>query len=69
MQRRAGGGGVCSDRFCVAIKPGPLCCGFWTQEAEGCTVTATLVDKWLVVADDRQCGGMNVSFDGIYRNH
>jgi hypothetical protein len=32
-----------------------------------CTATMTLVGDFLVVADNGQCGGMNVRFDGVYR--
>ena len=36
---------------------------------DGCTVRVALVGKWLVVADNHRCGGMNVNFDGVYRKH
>jgi hypothetical protein len=32
-----------------------------------CRVQATLLDGFLVVSDNRACGGMNVRFDGVYR--
>jgi hypothetical protein len=35
--------------------------------AEGCTAWLRLVGPYLVVTDNLQCGGMNVSFTGIYR--
>ena len=42
---------------------------FTDHDDDGCTVKATLVDKWLVVSDNHQCGGMNVNFDGVYGKH
>ncbi|MFZ2280832.1 MAG: hypothetical protein WAW39_23735 [Prosthecobacter sp.] len=38
----------------VIIKDGP------------CQITLTLVDEWLIAADNHECGGMNVTFDGVY---
>lgn len=32
-----------------------------------CQVRLTLVDQWLVADDNSECGGMNVTFTGIYR--
>jgi hypothetical protein len=32
-----------------------------------CEIDFTLVGDWLVAADNRQCGGANVSFSGVYR--
>lgn len=34
-----------------------------------CVVNATLLNAVLVVADNQQCGGMNVNFDGVYQRH
>jgi hypothetical protein len=34
---------------------------------EGCSVAAILVEPYLVVHDNHQCGGMNVRFDGLYQ--
>lgn len=36
-------------------------------EAEDCRVTLRLVGAYLVVDDNNECGGANVSFDGVYR--
>lgn len=36
--------------------------------ATDCNISFTLLGNWLVAADpDMQCGGMNVSFTGVYR--
>lgn len=32
-----------------------------------CKVTMRLLDKYLVVSDNLQCGGVNVTFSGVYR--
>ncbi|HLM56765.1 MAG TPA: hypothetical protein VK422_11670 [Pyrinomonadaceae bacterium] len=32
-----------------------------------CEVTLRLVGPYLLAADNRQCGGLNVTFDGVYR--
>lgn len=32
-----------------------------------CRVTLTLADNWLIAKDNQECGGLNVSFSGIYR--
>ena len=32
-----------------------------------CQVTLTLADDWLIASDNRQCGGLNVTFSGVYR--
>ena len=34
---------------------------------EECRVTLRLVGPYLVVSDNKQCGGANVTFDGVYR--
>lgn len=36
-------------------------------EATACQVALRIVDKFLFAADNQQCGGMNVTFDGVYR--
>ena len=33
---------------------------------EDCTVRATLAGRYLIVADNENCGGMNVRLDGGY---
>ena len=38
-----------------------------TVENEECRVTLRLVGPHLVASDNRQCGGANVTFDGVYR--
>lgn len=38
-----------------------------TDGPEGCTAWFRLVGPYLVVTDNLQCGGLNVSFSGIYR--
>ncbi|HEX4196130.1 MAG TPA: hypothetical protein VHZ26_01680 [Caulobacteraceae bacterium] len=40
---------------------------FTDNDPSGCTATLTLVGTLLVVADNRNCGGMNVSFSGVYQ--
>jgi hypothetical protein len=34
---------------------------------DDCRLTLRLVGAYLVAADNRQCGGLNVTFDGVYR--
>jgi hypothetical protein len=36
-------------------------------DPDGCRATMTLIGSLLVVADNDQCGGMNVSFTGVYQ--
>jgi hypothetical protein len=33
----------------------------------GCAVRLSLVGELLVASDNHECGGMNVTFDGVYR--
>ena len=40
---------------------------FVGADATDCTATLALVGGLLVVADNNNCGGMNVSFTGVYR--
>jgi hypothetical protein len=40
---------------------------FSDNDPDGCTASLTLVGALLVVADNNNCGGMNVSFTGVYR--
>ncbi|CAN7314517.1 hypothetical protein LJR034_001537 [Caballeronia sp. LjRoot34] len=35
--------------------------------SNGCAVALHIAGKFLVAADNGQCGGMNVNFDGVYR--
>jgi hypothetical protein len=39
-----------------------------TLEDDTCRVRLRLVGPYLVVNDNKQCGGVNVTFDGVYRN-
>lgn len=41
--------------------------GGFTYEDDACRVAAQLVGDYLVVKDNLQCGGVNVSFSGVYR--
>ena len=36
-------------------------------DPEDCQATLRLVGPYLVVSDNKQCGGVNVTFDGVYR--
>ncbi|MBX7149328.1 hypothetical protein K1X76_09605 [bacterium] len=40
---------------------------FTVPELEECQVKGFIVENYLVVADNNQCGGANVSFTGVYR--
>ena len=37
------------------------------EEEYECRATLRLVDPYLIVSDNKQCGGVNVTFDGVYR--
>jgi hypothetical protein len=37
------------------------------EDGDDCRVTAQLVVSYLVVRDNKRCGGVNVTFDGVYR--
>jgi hypothetical protein len=37
------------------------------QDPDDCQATLRLVGPYLVVSDNKQCGGVNVTFDGVYR--
>ncbi len=37
------------------------------EEEFDCRATLRLVGPYLVVSDNKQCGGLNVTFDGVYR--
>ena len=37
------------------------------EDPEDCQATLRLVGPYLVVADNKRCGGLNVTFDGVYR--
>jgi hypothetical protein len=38
----------------------------FTGDPQGCTVDLAIAGRFLVVADNKECGGHNVSFTGIY---
>jgi hypothetical protein len=38
-----------------------------SYDDDGCKIELTLVGDFLVAADNRECGGANVNFDGVYR--
>ncbi len=40
---------------------------FGSQDPTDCRVTLTLLPPYLIAVDNMNCGGANVSFDGIYR--
>jgi hypothetical protein len=79
--RRAGTLSVGGEATWVGVNPGNVHTGELSGEAapagaaltlgdEGeydCRATLRLVGPYLVVADNRQCGGVNVTFDGVYR--
>jgi hypothetical protein len=48
-------------------QPKGNCAIFSDGDPDDCTATLTLVDPLLVVGDNGACGGMNVTFNGIYR--
>ena len=37
------------------------------EDPEECQATLRLVGPYLIVSDNKQCGGVNVTFDGVYR--
>ena len=37
------------------------------EDPEDCQATLRLVGTYLLVSDNKQCGGLNVTFDGVYR--
>ncbi len=37
-----------------------------TVEEDECTVTFRLLDRYLIASDNKNCGGLNVTFDGAY---
>jgi hypothetical protein len=78
--RRAGSLSVGGDATWVGVNPGNVHVGELSGEAapvgnilklgedpEDCQATLRLVGTYLVVSDNKQCGGVNVTFDGVYR--
>jgi hypothetical protein len=37
------------------------------EDPEDCQATLRLIGPYLVVSDNKRCGGVNVTFDGVYR--
>ena len=37
------------------------------EDEYDCRATLRLVGTYLLVTDNKQCGGVNVTFDGVYR--
>ena len=77
--RRPGALRVAGDATWVGANPGNVHVGEVSGEAapagnvltvgaeDDCRLTLRLVGPYLVVSDNRQCGGLNVTFDGVYR--
>jgi hypothetical protein len=78
--RRAGVLRVSGDATWQGVNPGNVHVGELSGEAaqaggvlrlgedpEECRATLRLVGPYLVVADNKRCGGVNVTFDGVYR--
>ncbi|MET0649900.1 MAG: hypothetical protein ABW208_25100 [Pyrinomonadaceae bacterium] len=78
--RRAGVLRVAGDATWQGVNPGNVHVGELSGEAapagnvlklgedpEDCQATLRLVGPYLVVADNKRCGGLNVTFDGVYR--
>jgi len=70
---------VAGDATWVGVNPGNAHVGEVSGEAvpagnalnvgaeDDCRLTLRLVGSYLVAADNKQCGGVNVTFDGVYR--
>ncbi len=77
--RRAGALRVAGDATWVGVNPGNVHVGEVSGEAapagyvltvggeDDCRLTLRLVGPYLVAADNKRCGGVNVTFDGVYR--
>ncbi len=80
--RRAGALRVEGDATWVGVNPGNVHVGEVSGEAApagnvlevgggggeyDCRLKLRLVGSYLVASDNRQCGGVNVTFDGVYR--
>ncbi|HJQ34279.1 MAG TPA: hypothetical protein VJ866_19020 [Pyrinomonadaceae bacterium] len=78
--RKAGTLGVGGDATWVGVNPGNVHVGEVSGEAapsgnllslgedpDDCRVKLRLVGPFLIVNDNKQCGGANVTFDGVYR--
>jgi len=78
--RRAGSLRVAGHATWLGINPGNVHVGEVAGEAapagnvlsvggadDDCRLTLRLVGSYLLAVDNKQCGGMNVTFDGVYR--
>jgi hypothetical protein len=78
--RTAGALRVEGDATWVGVNPGNVHVGEVSGEAapagntltvgggeDDCRLTLRLIGSYLLASDNRQCGGLNVSFDGVYR--
>ena len=59
-----GHGNVNEGSFDASATPAQARASFVDGE---CTVSTVLVERYLVVTDNTNCGGMNVRFDGVYQ--
>jgi predicted RecA/RadA family phage recombinase len=60
-------GGPNEGELSGASRPSGARVIFADPDPQACRATLTLVQDLLVVADNQACGGMNVSFSGVYR--
>lgn len=70
---------VAGDASWVGVNPGNVHVGEVSGEAtpagnaltvgdeDGCRLTLRLVGAYLLASDNKRCGGLNVTFDGVYR--
>ena len=78
--RQAGALQIAGDATWVGVNPGNVHVGEVSGEAvpaghvlnvgagdDDCRLTLRLVGPYLVASDNKQCGGVNVTFDGVYR--
>lgn len=56
-----------ANRISVGLKDGDKAVGKAQADASDCQLDMIALGPYLVVRDNQQCGGMNVSFTGIYR--
>ncbi len=61
------GGPNVGDLSGTATPKGNLVVFADASDPQACSATLRLIGDALVVADNQQCGGMNVSFSGVYR--
>lgn len=60
-------GGPNTGDLSGTAKPNGAKVVFADSDPSGCSATLTLVGTYLSVADNGNCGGMNVSFSGVYQ--